>query len=107
MGFVSDQLAGGGKFRALTIVDVYTKEALAIQVCQRLRADDVVAVLNRLSAPRGSPRYLFVHNGSEFSGRLLDLWAYHHNPASTSAGPANPGTIATLKPSTVHSETSA
>jgi putative transposase len=28
--------------------------------------------------PRGlAPKYLFVDNGSEFSGRLLDLWAYH------------------------------
>ena len=33
MNFVSNQLGGGAKFRALTIVDVYTKEALAINVC--------------------------------------------------------------------------
>lgn len=38
MDFVADQLVNGVRFRALTIVDVYTREALAIQVGQRLRA---------------------------------------------------------------------
>ena len=33
-------------------------------------------MLNRLVAQRRAPNYLFVDNGSEFSGRLLDLWAY-------------------------------
>jgi putative transposase len=79
MDFVSDQLAGGAKFRALTIVDAYTKEALAIQVGQRLRAEDVIAVLNRSAAQRGAPRYLFVDNGSEFSG-----------PAAGSVGLSSP-----------------
>jgi putative transposase len=32
MDFVADQLANGIRFRALTIIDVYSKEALAIEV---------------------------------------------------------------------------
>lgn len=36
MNSVADQLAGGDKFRALTIVDVFTKEALAIEVGAKL-----------------------------------------------------------------------
>lgn len=77
LDFVSDQLADGSRFRALTVVDVFSREALAIEVGQRLRGEHVVAVLNRLAAQRQAPKYLFVDNGSEFSGRLLDLWAYH------------------------------
>jgi putative transposase len=69
MDFVADQLANGAKFR---------KEALAIEVGQRLSGEHVVAALNRLAAQRKAPQYLFVDNGSEFAGRLLDLWAYHH-----------------------------
>ena len=78
MDFVADQLSDGARFRALTIVDLYSREALAIDVGQRLGAEHVVAALNRLRAQRQAPEYLFVDNGSEFSGRLLDLWAYHH-----------------------------
>jgi len=77
LDFVSDQLANGMRFRALTVVDIFTREALAIEVGQRLGGEHVVAVLNQLVAQRRAPKYLFVDNGSEFSGRLLDLWAYH------------------------------
>jgi len=36
----------------------------------------VVEVLNRLVRQHGAPRYLFADNGSEFTGHLVDLWAY-------------------------------
>ncbi len=69
LDFVADQLANGICLRALTIVDVFSREALAIEVGQRLRAEDVVSVLNRLVAQRRAPRCLLADNGSEFSGR--------------------------------------
>jgi putative transposase len=77
MDFVADQLVSGTTFRALTIVDVFTREALCIEVGQRLRGEHVVGACNRIAATRGAPARIFVDNGSEFSGRLLDLWAYH------------------------------
>ena len=76
--FVADQLTNGQRFRALTIVDVFSREALAIKVGQRLRAENVVDVCNELVMRRRAPKRVFVDNGSEFSGRMLDLWAYHH-----------------------------
>lgn len=90
LDFVADQLANGERFRALTVVDVYTREALAIEVGQRLRGADVVAVLNRLVATRKAPQFLFVDNGTEFSGRLLDLWAYHHQVRIDFSRPGKP-----------------
>lgn len=78
LDFVADQLADGTRLRALTVVDIFSREALAIEVGKRLRAEDVVSVLNRLVAQRRVPRFLFADNGSEFSGLLLDMWAYHH-----------------------------
>ena len=78
MDFVADQLGDGTKFRALTVVDVFTREALAIEVEQRLRGEDVVQTLDRILRARPKPKYLFVDKGSEFSGRMLDLWAYRH-----------------------------
>jgi len=77
MDFVSDQLVNGHRFRMLTIVDVFSREALAIEVGSRLRAENVVDVCNRLVARRGKPRRVFVDNGSEFTGQIFDLWAYH------------------------------
>jgi putative transposase len=50
LAFVADQLSNVQRFRALTIVEVFTREALAIDVGQRLGAADVVRVLERLQA---------------------------------------------------------
>jgi putative transposase len=90
LDFVADQLVDGTRFRALTVVDVFSREALAIEVGQRLRGEHVVAVLNRLVVQRRSPKYLFVDNGSEFSGRLLDLWAYHCQTKIAFSRPGKP-----------------
>ena len=78
LDFVADQLADGRRFRALTILDVFTRESLAIEVGQRLRGDDVVQALNGIRQKRGVPKLLFCDNGSEFTSQVMDLWAYHN-----------------------------
>ena len=55
LDFIHDQLSNGEKFRALTVIDVFSREALAIEVGQQLRSEHVVEVLNRLVQPRGAP----------------------------------------------------
>lgn len=90
MDFVADQLANGVRFRTLTIIDVFSKEALAIEVEQRLGGEHVVDALNRLAAQHKAPQFLFVDNGSEFAGRLLDLWAYHHQTRIDFSRPGKP-----------------
>jgi len=90
LDFVADQLADGTRFRALKIVDVFSREALAIEVGKCPGAEHVVASLNRLVAQRQAPRYLFADNGSEISGRLLDLWAYHYKVRIDFSRPGKP-----------------
>lgn len=90
LDFVADQLANGQRIRALTVVDVYTRESLAIEVGQRLRSEHVVQVLNRLTAQRGAPRRLFCDNGSEFCSQLVDLWAYQHHVHIDFSRPGQP-----------------
>jgi putative transposase len=90
MDFVADQLADGRKLRALTVVDVFTREALCIRVGQRMRGEDVVDACNQLVAKRGAPVRVFVDNGSEFSGQMMDLWAYHHGVQIDFSRPAKP-----------------
>ena len=90
MDFVADQLADGTRFRALPILELGRREALAIVVGQRLGAHDVVNALNILAAQRGVPKVIFADNGSEFTGRLLDLWAYHHKVKLDFSRPGKP-----------------
>ena len=90
LDFVHDQLSGGQKFRILTVVDVYSREGLATEIDYRLRAENVVEVLNRLVRQRGAPKFLFADNGAEFTGHLVDLWAYHHNVQIDFSRPGKP-----------------
>lgn len=71
MDFVADQLADGRKIRTLTIVDLFTRECLGIEVGFSLRADHVVAAMNRLKYDRGLPERITTDNGSEFAGSQM------------------------------------
>jgi putative transposase len=76
MDFVSDSIVTGRRFRALTIVDNYTRECPAIEVDTSLGGARVVNVLERLSETRGLPEVITIDNGPEFAGKALDEWAY-------------------------------
>jgi putative transposase len=76
MDFVSDSIVTGRKFRALTIVDNYTRECPVIEVDTSLGGARVVNVLERLSETRGLPEVITIDNGPEFAGKALDEWAY-------------------------------
>jgi putative transposase len=69
-------LKDGRRFRSVTVVDVFTRESVAIEVGQSLRGEDVVRSMNRLKQQGRTPKLLFCDNGSEFSGQPMDLWAY-------------------------------
>ena len=75
MDFVSDSIVTGRRFRALTIVDNYTRECPAIEVDTSLGGSRVVNVLERLSETRELPEVITIDNGPEFAGKALDEWA--------------------------------
>ncbi len=76
MDFVSDSIVTGRRFRALTIVDDYSRECPVIEVDTSLGGARVVTVLDRLEEARGLPEIITVDNGPEFIGQALDAWAY-------------------------------
>ena len=100
MDFVADQTSRGVRFRALTVVDMFTRECLAIEPGIHLKGEDVVRVLTALAVARGAPSRIHCDNGSEFSGRMLDFWAYANHVVLESPGQANPPTMPTSSPST-------
>jgi putative transposase len=76
MDFVTDSIVTGRHFRALAIVDDYSRECPAIEVDTSLGGRRVVSVLERLSEIRGLPEVITMDNGPEFAGKALDNWAY-------------------------------
>ncbi len=76
MDFVSDSIVTGRRFRALTVIDNYSRECPVIEVDTSLGGVRVVGVLERLAEARGLPEVITMDNGPEFVGRALDEWAY-------------------------------
>jgi len=62
MDFVADSLFNARRIRALTVVDNFSRECLAITVEHGLRSDDVVATLEHIKAIRGVPERVQVDN---------------------------------------------
>ena len=90
MDFVSDALFDGRRLRALTIVDNYTREALAIEVGQSLKGEDVVRTLERITVDRGWPGTIKADNGSEFISKAMDRWAYENGVEIDFSRPGKP-----------------
>lgn len=63
LNFVADPLADGRTFRALTVVNVFTRGSLAIEVGQSLKGEDAVRVLSRIGSQRAVPKTLVCDNG--------------------------------------------
>ena len=78
MDFVHDSLCCGRTFRALNVMDGFTREALEIEVDTNLNGQRVVRVLEKLVQQRGKPQLIQVDNGGEFTGIALDQWAHHN-----------------------------
>ncbi len=78
MDFMADELFDGRRFRLLTIVDDFTRESLAVEVGQHLTGGHVAEVLDRICRVRSRPDRIRVDNGTEFTSKRLDHWAYVH-----------------------------
>ncbi len=88
--FLSDSIVTGRRFRALTIVDQYSRECPAIEVDTSLGGARVVSVLERLAETRGLPEVITMDNGPEFAGRALDEWAYRRGVKLNFIRPGKP-----------------
>ena len=78
LDFVHDRLRDGRGFRALAVIDEWSRESLAIEIDVSLTGERVKRVLERLSSGRGLPATIQSDHGPEFTGRALDQWAYEN-----------------------------
>ena len=72
--FVFDACANGQQLKCLTVIDEFTREALAIDVAGSLRSTRVIEVLAKLVSIRGAPGFLKSDNGPEFVSRAVLQW---------------------------------
>jgi len=90
MDFMQDTLADGRLVRILTVLDLYSRECVVATAAPTFRGHDVAEVLSQVAASRGLPGRIRVDNGTEFTSKALDHWAYWHRVDLDFSRPGKP-----------------
>jgi putative transposase len=90
MDFVSDQLYNGKRFRTLALIDLCSRECLALYADKSITGEAVAGVLDSLKYTRGLPKRIKVDNGPEFISKSLDAWAYFNQVQLDYSRPGTP-----------------
>jgi len=90
MDFVQDRTVDGRPFRMLVVLDEYTRECLAIEVHRHLRGEDIVTVLDELTAIRGAPAHIRSDNGPEMISKAVKAWCEESGTGALYIDPGSP-----------------
>lgn len=90
MDFVHDALADGRSFRMLNVLDVFSRTCLTSSVRRSFSAADVTMILDGLIAEHGVPETITCDNGTEFTARHFDAWAYDRGVGVDFIDPGRP-----------------
>lgn len=72
--FVHDKLSNGRSYKMLTVLDEYTRQALCVEVKDKMNSDDVLEVMHRLLLKCEKPEFIRSDNGGEFVAEHLQEW---------------------------------
>jgi putative transposase len=91
MDFMHDMLADGRSIRVLTVIDIYSRECLALVVDKKFTGGMVAKILSEIGTRRGQlPGKIRVDNGTEFTSKALDHWAYWNHVELDFSRPGKP-----------------
>jgi putative transposase len=91
MDFMHDTFFDDRKLRVLTVIDVFTRECLALKVRRSFRGEHVAEVLSDLVAHRGRPQTIQCDQGTEFTSMAPDHRAYRNQVGLAFSRPGKPG----------------
>jgi putative transposase len=91
MDFMHDTLAGGQTIRLLTAIDLFSRECVVLKAAKGFTGADVASLLSQAGEDRGQlPARIRVDNGTEFTSRALDHWAYWNQVELDFSRPGKP-----------------
>jgi putative transposase len=90
MDFMHDTLADGRKYRTLNVLDIFSRECLRVVARPSFCSNDVTDVLDALIRKHGAPKAITCDNGTEFTSRHFDAWAYQQGVAIDYIMPGKP-----------------
>jgi len=90
--FMHDTLSNRSTIRVLTAIDVATRECVALIAAKGFSGSDVARILSEAASSRGRhPKQVRVDNGTEFTSKAVDHWAYWNHVELDFSRPGKPG----------------
>ena len=74
--FVHDKLSVGRSSKMLTVLNDFTRPALAVTVRTRMGVEDVLEALCPLLLSQGTTEYIRPENGPEFAAEAMQAWLH-------------------------------
>ena len=90
MDWMYDELFDGTRLWILTLIDNFSRVCPALWAGHQAKTSDVVSMLDQAIAAFGKPRSIRVDNGSQFTSRAFDLWAYANGVILDFSRPGKP-----------------
>lgn len=91
MDFMHDALGDGKTLRVLTVVDTFSRECVALEAGRSFSGADVGRILEKAGKEHGGlPQRIRVDNGTEFTSKALDAWAYWNHVELVFSRPGKP-----------------
>jgi putative transposase len=88
--FVMDRTNDGRPIKMLTLIDEFTKEALAIYPARRIRSNDVIDIFADVMIERGVPEFIRSDNGPEMVAKKLQQWLARVGAQTIYIAPGSP-----------------
>jgi putative transposase len=90
MDWMHDELFDGRRLWVLTVVDTWSRVCPVLRVCRTATAVEVIDALEEARRRFGLPHTIRVDQGSQFTSKELDLWAYANNITLDFSRPGRP-----------------
>jgi putative transposase len=90
MDWMHDELFDGRRLWVLTVVDTWSRVCPIMRVCRSATAMEVIDALERARRQYGLPKVMRVDQGSQFTSKELDLWAYTNHITLDFSRPGKP-----------------
>jgi len=90
MDWMFDETFDGKRLWVLTVIDTWSRVCPVMRVCRSATAMEVISALDEGCRLHGYPKAIRVDQGSQFTSKELDLWAYGNGVVLDFSRPGKP-----------------
>lgn len=90
MDWMVDETFDGKRLWVLTVIDTWSRVSPVMRVCRSATAMEVIEALDEAGRRHGRPKSIRVDQGSQFTSKELDLWAYGNGVVLDFSRPGKP-----------------